>query len=241
MIKWILLIALLVFLFLKRGDLMAFIGQFAAKGDIDSYYSWLARGYKLGGMSYTNSYQYAFLTFKRGQMEEAKKLYTLISLSTSKPHQRNQIKGSLALIHWKNKEYDEAIEMLEEVMAAGKNTVTYGSLGVIYLEAGRAERALEFCTEAYEYNPDDMIITDNYAAALAANGKTDEAEEIYRKLIGREKAPHFPEPYYGLGLLLAEKGEKEEAKELLETALEKKFQFTSTITKEQVEDALENL
>lgn len=239
-ISFLITAGLIVYAFMKRGDLLANIARITiAKGNTSKGYKWLEKGYKMGGMSFENKLTYAFMTFKNGNMDKANMLYNLLKMENKKPEQVVRIKASQALIYWKQKDYKTAIEMLEEVLEKGKNSVTYGSLGLIYFESGNLQRAMEVNQEAYEYNPDDMVILDNYASSLFKSGDLEKAEEIYLKL--HEKNPHFPEAYLGYGKLLIAKDEHEKGIKMIEEALTKRFQFTSTVTYDEIEAYLENL
>jgi tetratricopeptide (TPR) repeat protein len=106
----------------------------------------------------------------------------------------------------------------------------------MYVLKGDAQNALRFNQEAYVYNSDDLVIADNYAESLALCGKIDEAKTIYEKILYKE--PHFPEAYYGYGLLLYENGEREKGIDLIRQYLDKRFSYLSVKTKEEVESLL---
>ena len=109
----------------------------------------------------------------------------------------------------------------------------------MYNLKGDGKKAVEFNEEAYDYNSDDNIITDNLAEAYAINGEYDKAKEIYEELLARDPEPRFPEAYYGYGELLIKQGEKEKGIELIEKSLEKPFSFLSLKSKEEIEQMLE--
>jgi hypothetical protein len=54
-------------------------------------------------------------------------------------------------------------------------------------------------------------------------------------------SPAFPEPYYFYGKVLAAKERKEDALSIMRKALEHKFSFLSTTTREEIEGDIKQL
>ncbi len=78
------------------------------------------------------------------------------------------------------------------------------SLGIIAAGTGRNEEALREFEKALDKDPENYEATLGYAAAYAAGGKADRAEEIYRKAIGLRPGnwtgySHLGFFYYGQG------------------------------------------
>ena len=109
----------------------------------------------------------------------------------------------------------------------------------MYILSGDKQKALEYNKEAYEYNSDDLVITDNMAEAYALCGDYTHAAELYETLL--EKEAHFPEPYYGYGLLLIDRGERERGIELIRESLGKRFTFLSVKSRAEVEEILRGI
>jgi len=129
--------------------------------------------------------------------------------------------------------------MLEEVFATYKTTTVYGSLGYLMLLKGDLEKALAFNQEAYEYNDNNSVIVDNLALNYYLLGELDKAEEIYEKLM--TKNPTYPEAYYNYGLTLEAKNKIDKALEVMEKALDFKFSFLSNVSREEVENKIQEL
>ncbi len=237
-IFYILLIAWVVLIIVLRSDILAVWARFQwKKGDTPKALKGMAIADKIGKMSAENLMYYGFIALRGGDVELAHRMLTRASMSNPKPVLKKKIKSMLALVAWKDGDIPLAIEMLEEIIAEVKTTEIYQDLGLMYILNGDKERALEFNLEAYEYNSDNMGIMDNLAESYVLCGDTKKAAEIYEELL--EKEPHFPEPYYGYGMLLIEKGEKERGIELIRDSLDKRFTFLSVKSKEEIEKILE--
>ena len=238
MIGQIILLGSFILLFIQRGNLASAIGKFIyARGNSTGGLKWYARAYKLGGMSFDNKLLYAYLTLKEGDIDEAGKMFALLSMESLKPEQRLNLKASHALVFWKRKEVDDAIEMLEDVMQKAPSTSTYGSLGFMYAYSGNLTRALEFNLEAVEYNSTNAIIVDNLAYTYFRMGDKEKAKEYYEKLMALN--PTFPEAYFDYGRLLIQMGEEENGLEMVRKALSASFSFLSMLTRIDIIEFLE--
>jgi len=234
---YILLIAWVILMLCLRSDVIAVFSRYQwKKGDTPKALKGMAIADKIGKMSAENLMYYGFIALRDGDVELARKKLTSASMSNPKPVLKKKIKSMLALVAWKEGDIELAIEMLEEIISEVKTTEIYQDLGLMYILNGDEEKALEFNLEAYEYNSDNMGIMDNLAESYALCGDTEKAAEIYEELL--EKEPHFPEPYYGYGILLIEKGERERGIELIEESLDKRFTFLSVKSRAEVEEIL---
>lgn len=230
---------LIVFLIIKRAEIFAILAKRTfSKGNLKGALRKFAIANRIGKLGASSLMFYGYLLLRDGQLELATTMLTHASLAAKKPPLKKRIKSLLAVAEWKNGNLDNAIEMTEEAMTDYQTTNIYQNLGLFYVIKGDARKALEFNKKAYDYNSDDMIIMDNLAESYALYGDTESAIEMYEKLL--EKKPHFPEPYYGYGLLLVKEGQKEKGIELIEQSLEKRFSFLSVLQKDEVEKMLED-
>lgn len=211
--------------------------SYGREDNIDEAIKWYEKAYKTGRADTGTGVSLAYLMLKKGDIEKSEALFKKIyeAANTSEDF-RNIIKSNIALIKWKKGKLDEAIEMMENLIASFKTTNIYGSLGFLYIEKGDYEKALEFNIEANEYNNSNSIILDNLGETYYWLERYDEAEETYKKLL--EKGPKFPEPYYHYGLVLEKLNRKTEAYDLFKKADTFKINFLSTITKEQINKKL---
>ena len=236
----ILLIVSVLILITKRAELVAAAAKLMwQRGNLEKSLSLFAAADKIGTLGAGNLMLYGYILLRTGDCDGARTVLTRASMSAAKPPLKKRIKSMLALVEWKSGNLDLAIEMLEEVIADFKTSMIYQDLGLLYILSGDREKTLSFNKEAYDYNSDDLVITDNMAEAYALCGENEKAAEIYEKLL--EKEPHFPEAYYGYGLLLIEMGERERGIELIRQSLDKRFSFLSVKTKDEVLSMLKEL
>ncbi|NLM09555.1 MAG: tetratricopeptide repeat protein [Clostridiaceae bacterium] len=210
-----------------------------SKGNIGEAEKWFKKsaGSKKAGADILVNY--GFVLFKEGKLKEAEEVLLKAVDKSKNKDEKNLAKSNLALIIWKKGDLDKAFEMLKEVISEYKTTAVYGSLGYLAIEKGDLDEALKINLEAYEYNSDNAIILDNLAHLYHLRGETDKAGELFDKLM--EKEPSFPEAYYDYGKYLEDSGKTDEACEMYRKALKCPFNFNNTITKEQVQNALDRL
>ncbi len=236
---WFFLISgvLLIWILIKRANILGLLATINfTKGKTKEAIKLFEAAEKIGKLSPGNKMNYGYIILREGKSEKAKTILTEASMSAQKPSLKRQIKSILALSVWKSGDLDSAIEMMEEVMGEFKISTGYQNLGLMYILKGDREKALKFNLEAYDYNPDDLVIADNLAESYALCGQLDKAKDLYEVIL--EKNPGFPEPYYNYGQILVEEGKQKKGVELIEKSLDKRFSFLSVKTKEDIEKML---
>mgnify|MGYP003293135302 CR=1 FL=1 len=131
---------------------------------------------------------------------------------------------------------DEAVSVMGEVYEKYKSIVVYGNYGYLLLEKKDLRKALEVNLAGYEYDSQSDIICDNLAQNYYMLGNYEESKKYAEEVIARE--PKFPMPYYNYAKTLVALGEKEKASENLKKALTYPFSGVAAITKEEVENLL---
>ncbi len=180
-----------------------------------------------------------FMYLKMGAPVDAERMLN-VALSTAKtPREKYNAQTIMSLLLWKKGKLDEAIAMLESVMENYKTSTTYATMGFFMIARGNVKKALDFNREAYEFNAKNPVILDNYGSALIMDGAYGEAMKIYEELMPLN--PTFPDAYFNLARLYEAMGRNEEALGMYQTAASRKFWYTSTITREEVEEHLEAL
>ncbi len=229
------LITLGIYMTLRRGTIMArFAAIYAGKGNTAKAFRLYRKADKMGKMTYNAQINCGYFFLKNGYLKDARIIFNKLMMDKKLTKvQKLQLKSLQALVVWKEGNLDEAIEMLEEVTKEYITSLTYQSLGLLYIIKRDKEKAMSYCLEAYEYNSDDMVIMDNLAEAYALCGETEKAMETYERLL--EKNPHFPDAYYGYGILLMQEGKREEGLDYIGRALNKQFSFLSALPRERVE------
>jgi len=241
---WYALAALILYiaaiLYLSRVTIYSIIGtRNYGLGNMEKAIEWFSKAYNSKKASVQASLSYAYLLLKNGDLVKSEEiLQKLINENQNSPD-LPKIKANMSLVLWKKGKIGEAVEMLEKVMETYKTTSVYGSLGYLLILNGDLDKALKFNLEAYEYNSSDKIILDNLGQNYLLLGMYDKAKEIYDQLL--KMNPAFPEPYYNYGLLLENIGDTEAALEMLKKALDYKFTFLSSITREDVEAKIKQL
>lgn len=222
------------------GNFYAYIGKISyMRGEMEKAFKWMERAYKNPRSSVASKISYGYLLLKTGHLDKAEKVFNSMPYSQLKPDAKMLLKSNKALVHWKKGEIDEAVELLEEVNEKYKNTTNYGSLGYMYIVKGDLDKALQFNLEAYDYNDTDNIIQDNLGQTYYVCKEYEKSAEIYEKLIKTD--PAFPEPYYYYGNVLVELGKVQEGLETLKKALKYNFSYLSSVTKEEVENRINEL
>ena len=234
----IVLVVVLIFLVVKRANLMAIFAKVKYnKRQYPEAMKLFQLANRVGNLSVSNKMLLGYVCLRCGELDEARKHLNLCKgmIPRGKP-ERNQVKNLLALVNWKEGNLPEAIEMLEEILADGyRNTQIYQNLGIMYNLSNDAEKAVKFNEEALEYNEDDQIIRDNLADSLAIAGRLEESAKIYKTLVSDDPEPRFPEAFYGYGKVLIALGKQEEGLGMIKKSLEKPFSFLSIHTKEEIE------
>lgn len=198
--------------------------------------------YKTGYMSPNCKISYSAFCLRENMFELGEQLLTeVISSRRSAAPEKLNAKHNLAILLWKKGDLPSAISMMEVVHKQQFNTATYASLGVLYIEDAKncddPEKHLPFMIEAYEYNDIDKTISDNLGELYYILKEYDKAKEVYENLLTTNFIT--PVPYYNYARVLKALGEKEAAKEQLQKALNCKFTSVITITKEDVQKAIE--
>ena len=229
----------IIYLVSKRADIVCYTAHIDfRKGETKLALKKLEKAQKIGKLSIGNKMLLGYIYLREGKLEKARVTLAEASMMNGKKPVKNKIRAMRALVMWKEGYIKDAIESLESLIADFKNTAVYQDLGLLYVLDKDKEKALKFNLEAYDFNSDDMIIMDNLAEAYALCGMMEEAEKLYEKLL--EMEPHFPEAYYGYGVLLCKKGEKEKGIKYMEMALDKRFSYLSVLQKEEVSALIES-
>ena len=179
---------------------------------------------------------YAYLLLVEGKINDAERVLGYAAKLKLYGRENLNAKITLALIEWKKDNLDESITILENLLKENKSVTLYESLGYLLLIKGDYEKALDLNLEANEYDSTSSIILDNLAQSYYNLGKIKEAEEIYMDITKNNLT--FADPYYYYGLILKEKGELEEAKDLFLKALSCPESFLTALDKSTIENEL---
>lgn len=182
---------------------------------------------------------YGYVLLREGRLEEAEPF--LLEAAKSE-HKDKRLKYNnilnLAILNWKKGKIDEAITLVEDIQEDYKNSIMYEILGYLYIAKGDYEKALSFNKEAYEFNHDDHVITDNLAQSYYFLNDYDKALALYDEVIELIK---FPEAHYYYGLIKWDRGDLLGAYDALEEATRRKVSFLSIVNKAMIDDKFSKL
>lgn len=246
---------ILVLIFLKNATLLNLaVGSYLIFAVYRNYPTLVAtkgsRAYKAGNTEMALKYfekavkhpfaksfiksSYGYVLLREGRLSEAE---PYLQEATEENPKDKRLKYNnilnLAILNWKKGDVEKAILLVEDIKDDYRNSIMYEILGYLYIAKGDYEKALSFNQEAYEFNHDDHVITDNLAQAHYFLGQYDQALALYDDVIDLIK---FPEAHYYYGLLKWEKGDLLGAYNALEEATLRKVSFLSIVNKAMIED-----
>jgi len=184
---------------------------------------------------------YSVLLMRNDQYQKAREL--LVKTQNSpllKESQKTTLYVNYAVCIYKLGETQKAIELLERQHAKKPCELIYETLGYLYVDSENKEKALPYNQEALAYDDDDPIVLDNVAQTyyrLLHDEKT--AKEYFLRAIGR-KATQIDTLYFLAKYDIAE-GNKDAAREKLETILKGTFSPLNYATPEKANALLSSL
>ena len=182
---------------------------------------------------------YGYVLLREGRLDDTEPfLLEAANMKTLDERFKYNNTLNLAILNWKKGDIDQAIDIVEGIKEDYRNSIMYEILGYLYIAKGDYTKALEFNQEAYDYNKDDNVITDNLAQSHFFLGEYDEAEKLYEDTIDYIK---FPEAHYYYGIIKWKKGDYLAAYEALETSTRLKVSFLSIVDKEMLTAKFEDL
>ena len=214
------------------------------KGDTEGALRDYEELYEAGVVNVSYMLPYAVILLKKGGEENYLKVKEILRKAEKAPNMtpeyRTQLLMDYAVANYKLGEMDKALQLLE---AAHKKTpcgLTYQSLGFLYIEAGDADKALQFNLEAVDYDDEDAICLDNLAQVYYRMlGDKDKALEYFKK--AHEIKPKQIDTLYFLAKYDTEAGRYDEAKEKLETALEGNFSPLNYATPDLIRELVQEM
>ena len=111
----------------------------------------------------------------------------------------------LALLEAKELNFVKALEYLDQVRVhfPGRILLDIDS-GIIQLDSGKPEQAIELLASAAGKNPEDMYATFHLARAYEKAGRVEAAEQLYAKVMSA--LPEYPKVYFEMGRIKANQG-----------------------------------
>ena len=211
-----------------------------AKGDVQGAMQLFKEAMDEGLTDLRYILNYSVLLIRQEKYQEARDLLVKVQKYPMMDDQRRQLFVNYASCVYKMGEIQKGIELLERQHQKQPSGMVYQTLGYLYIEAGDAEKALAFNTEAYEYDDEDSIMLDNLAQTYyRLLGDKEKAKEYFEK--AHAIKPTQIDTLYFLAQYDLDNGDKAAAKEKLEKALEGRFSPLNYVTREAVEQLIQSL
>lgn len=223
----------------QRPNLLAIRGRKEyAKGNNTRALELLEKAHRLDRGPAANSILYAYILLRCGRADDAEKVLNFVLLdSKAKKTDKMLAKQNLSLVRYRRGELSEAVRLMEEVFENYKTSGVYGVLGYYKILTGSPD-AMEFAKQAYDYNPDDKVIIDNYVQLCLAEGDIQKAKELSDKSLAAGNKG--VEIYYHAGQIELAQGRPEKAAEFFKKALAEPRSFLTTVPEEDIKNALKS-
>jgi len=124
---------------------------------------------------------------------------------------------NLGAVYANLKRYNESVFVLEKAIEIRQYDRTYDKLGLVYVEIGDEENAIEQFNEAIKINPRYAKAHNDLGTVYGRIGEFDLALEEFNTAIKIDK--DYADAYYNLGILLEFLDEEDEARKNFENAL----------------------
>lgn len=212
-----------------------------SKGEYDKALELYAQAYEKGMDQPRLLRGYCVLLIRKRQFDQAlevlKKMEKLPGLQSK---DKADIHINYAIILWQKGHLGRAMEILEDEFRHLKNGTTYGIIGYLKIEQGDAQAALDFNREALEYDDSDPVFLDNMGQTYyRLLGDKEAAKPYFEKAIALK--PKAIDTNYFLALYDIEAGDKEKARERLNTSASGFFSPLNYVTPELIEKTLAEL
>jgi Flp pilus assembly protein TadD len=91
--------------------------------------------------------------------------------------------NNLAMMYFHSGNYDDALDLMQKVVATGDNADSEYNLGSIYLEKNQPDVALQAFLKAVALRPNDASIFNNMALTYEKLGKKQDAQDAWNKVL----------------------------------------------------------
>lgn len=187
---------------------------------------------------------YSVLLLRKGGEESFERVKQMLVKAQKAPdltrERRQQLFVNYAVAAWKTGDHERALQLLEASHREQPCSLTYNTLGFLYVEAGDADKALAFNQAALEYDDADPITLDNLAQTYyRLLGDKETAKKYFDR--AHEIKPEQIDTLYFLAQYDLENGDTEAAIRKLEAALDGRFSPLNFIGRDRMAQEIERL
>jgi tetratricopeptide (TPR) repeat protein len=184
---------------------------------------------------------YSVLLIREGEYQQARELLVKHQKNPQlTDDNRRQLYVNYAVCLYKMGDIQRAVELLERQHQKEPSGLIFETLGYLYVELGDAEKAIAYNQEALVYDEEDPISLDNLAqSCYRLAGDKNAAKQYFDRAIAIK--PGQIDTLFFLAKYDVEAGNRDAAREKLETALEGRFSPLNYATLAMVEKALADL
>ena len=214
------------------------------KGETDKALATYQELYAAGYIRISYILPWSILLLRMGGEENYRKVKEILAKAQKSagmdPARKADLLMNFAVADFKLGNIEKALELMERNHLNHPCGNTYGALGYMYVDAGMAEKAVEFNTGALEYDDEDPVVLDNLGQAYyrLLNDK-EKALEYFTK--AHELKPGQIDTLWFLSRYDLENGKTEDAIEKLEKILEGRFSPLNYVTAQSVNEELARL
>ena len=221
---------------MARGNLIAKIGYTMHLCRVeDKAFALYEKAYHKGCTLPDPMAAYSLMLMRRYEFDKALEVLRSARKFKLNEQQYGIIYQNLGLAYWKLGHIDHAVEIYSKLFEKLQTTNMYSTLGFLLIakadQTGDYEEALDFNRKAYDYDSGDASIADNLGQVLFRIGEMKEAEEMFLKALSI-KPTQFDTLVY-LAKLRITQARTEEAKELLDKALDKPYAVFNTVPRQE--------
>ncbi len=244
--EWTLIPAFVIYILISaivcRAYVMGMIGNmyyFFRKPDKAKVF--YTRAVKMKTRNVKALYNYALDALHEGRAKEALDIFLRAEKINTKTLFDKLIPLAVSSCYWVLGDIDKAIETIEALMEkytyVNPNTLT--TLAYFYMLKGDYEKAEKLTNDALKDNGEYAPAWDNLGQIYYTKNDLAKAEEYFKKALSYRDT--MTESLYYMGLIEKNRGNDKEALEYLKKADSGYISALSTVTKEDIEKAMEGL
>ena len=206
------------------------------KKNYDLAFKYYKKAYKSNHRKYNVDISYAQALLRVGKPEESLEVLNKIMVLPLKKEMRRPATMVRCMVKYRLGMLDEAYEEAVEIFEDGYvNSNMYSIIGLFMHEKGEsADKVLEFCEKAYDFNADNRDIVDNLLLCYIKTKNAQKAISLGSELT--EKYPQFIEGWFHLAQAYLLGENYEEAKRAFEKIKDCERSYLTTVSQAEIDD-----